>query len=55
MPSFKATQLNRRNIMKVKSNVRAGKQNQKRGSSTDSSSADSAPVYVPPVSRCVGI
>ncbi len=39
--------------MKVKSNVRAGagNQKQKRGSSTDSSE----PVYVPPVSRCVGI
>lgn len=40
--------------MKVKSNVRAGKQSQKRGSSTDSTD----PVYVAPVapvSRCVGI
>jgi hypothetical protein len=38
--------------MKIKTNVRAGRQTQKRGSSTDSSSAD---VYVAPVSRCVGI
>ncbi|MGE0417342.1 MAG: hypothetical protein AB7O80_11080 [Acetobacteraceae bacterium] len=40
--------------MKIETNIRAGKQTQKRGSSTDSSS-DSTPVYVPPVSRCVGI
>ena len=37
--------------MKIKTNVRAGRQSQKRGSSTDSSSD----VYVAPVSRCVGI
>jgi len=43
--------------MKVKSNVRAGAGNQKRGSSTDSTSPVevSVPVYVPPVGRCVGI
>ena len=40
--------------MKVKTNVRAGKQNQKRGSSTDSVDSPEV-VYVPPVSRCVGI
>ncbi len=41
--------------MKIKSNIRAGagKQKQKQGSSTDSSSP--AEVYVPPVGRCVGI
>jgi hypothetical protein len=39
--------------MKIKSNIRAGAGNQKRGSSTDSSSP--AEVYVPPVGRCVGI
>lgn len=42
--------------MKVKSNIRAGKQSQKQSSSTDSTSPD--PVYVPPVypvNRCVGI
>jgi hypothetical protein len=47
--------------MKVKSNVRAGagvNSNSKKGLSTDSSSIstpDVVPVYVPPVSRCVGI
>lgn len=40
--------------MKIKSNIRAGKQNQKRGSSTDSS--DPVVTLPPaPVSRCVGI
>ena len=41
--------------MKVKTNLRAGSgnQKQKQGSSTDSSSVEI--VYVPPVSRCVGI
>ena len=39
--------------MKINTNVRAGSQNQKRGSSTDS--ADAPVTYVPPVSRCVGI
>lgn len=37
--------------MKVKSNIRAGRQNQKQGSSTDSTDSS----YVAPVSRCVGI
>jgi hypothetical protein len=43
--------------MKISSNVRAGSQtqNQKRSSSTDSTSVDSTVVYYPPVSRCVGI
>jgi hypothetical protein len=42
--------------MKIKTNVRAGSQNQKRGTSTDSSSIDNTVVtYVSPVSRCVGI
>lgn len=39
--------------MKIQTNIRAGAGKQKRGSSTDSS--DPAPVYTPPVSRCVGI
>ncbi len=39
--------------MKVKTNVRAGGQNRKRSSSTDSSSSPET-VSVP-VSRCVGI
>jgi hypothetical protein len=39
--------------MKVKSNIRAGAGNQKRGTSTDSTSP--VEVYVPPVSRCAGI
>jgi len=41
--------------MKIKTNVRAGGQNRRQGSSTDSSSVDSTPVvvYVPPVTRCV--
>lgn len=39
--------------MKVKTNVRAGGQNRKQGSSTDSSSSPET-VSVP-VSRCVGI
>lgn len=38
--------------MKVKTNVRAGGQNRKQGSSTDSSSTETVSV---PVSRCVGI
>ncbi|GAB6142158.1 hypothetical protein JCM14076_28870 [Methylosoma difficile] len=44
--------------MKVKSNVRAGKgvnsnsKSKRKSNSTDSSSST---VYVPPVSRCVGI
>jgi hypothetical protein len=47
--------------MKITSNVRAGSQtqNQKQGSSTDSTSSSSinntVVSYVPPVSRCVGI
>jgi hypothetical protein len=42
--------------MKVQTNLRAGSQNQKRGTSTDSSSStEVVVVYVPPVSRCVGI
>jgi hypothetical protein len=42
--------------MKIKSNVRAGSGNQKRSSSTDSSSINNTVVtYVPPVSRCAGI
>lgn len=41
--------------MNIKTNVRAGGQNRKQGSSTDSSSTETTPVYVPPVSRCVGI
>lgn len=40
--------------MKIKTNLRAGSQTQKRGSSTDSTSVDTVPVYVPPVSRCTG-
>lgn len=46
--------------MNVKTNVRAGKggasgvgKNSKGGTSTDST--DPVPVYVPPVSRCVGV
>jgi hypothetical protein len=41
--------------MKIKTNVRAGSQTQKRSSSTDSTSVSPTPVYYPPVSRCVGI
>lgn len=44
--------------MKVKTNVRAGAQNRKQGSSTDSTSVstpDVVVVYYPPVSRCPGI
>ena len=45
--------------MKIKTNVRAGSGNQKRGTSTDSTSSSSinntVVSYVPPVSRCVGI
>lgn len=41
--------------MNIKTNVRAGGQNRKQSSSTDSTSVDKTPVYVPPVSRCVGI
>lgn len=40
--------------MNIKTNVRAGGQKRKQGSSTDSSSTETE-VYVPPVSRCVGI
>jgi len=40
--------------MKVKTNVRAGGQKRKQGSSTDSSSTETQSVPVP-VSRCVGI
>jgi hypothetical protein len=43
--------------MKIKSNVRAGSGNQKRSSSTDSSSVNNTVVtyYAPAVSRCAGI
>lgn len=44
--------------MKIKTNVRAGSGNQKRGTSTDSTSTSSSPdtvIYYPPVSRCVGV
>lgn len=42
--------------MKIQTNVRAGSQTRKQGSSTDSTSTStSVDVYVPPVSRCVGI
>jgi hypothetical protein len=44
--------------MKIKSNVRAGSQTQKRSSSTDSTSSqinNTVVTYVAPVSRCVGI
>ena len=49
--------------MNVKTNLRAGSQtqNQKQGSSTDSTSTQTEVVstvvisYVPPVSRCVGL
>ena len=51
--------------MQIKSNVRAGSQNQKRSSSTDSTSTQTVDTsgtinntvvtYVAPVSRCVGI
>jgi hypothetical protein len=41
--------------MKIKTNVRAGSQTRKQSSSTDSTSVDTTPVYVPPVSRCAGI
>lgn len=45
--------------MQIKTNIRAGGQNRKQGTSTDSTSSSSTPdvvvVYVPPVSRCVGI
>jgi len=44
--------------MKVQTNIRAGRQTQNRGSSMDSSSTSSSDVvvvYVPPVSRCVGL
>lgn len=40
--------------MKIQTNVRAGGQNRRQGSSTDSTSS-SSDVYVPPVSRCAGI
>ncbi len=39
--------------MKVKTNVRAGAQKRKQGSSTDS--VDVVETYTPPVSRCTGI
>jgi hypothetical protein len=45
----------RRRMMKIKTNVRAGSGTQRRGSSTDSSTDTPDTVYVPPVSRCVGI
>lgn len=38
--------------MKIKTNVRAGSQTRSRGSDNP---AETQPVYVPPVSRCVGI
>ena len=41
--------------MKIKTNVRAGAQTRKQSSSTDSTSVVVAPVYVPPVSRCLGV
>lgn len=47
--------------MEIKTNIRAGSQNQnqKQGSSTDSTSSSSinntVVSYVPPVSRCVGL
>lgn len=47
--------------MQIKTNIRAGGQNRKQGTSTDSTSTSSSStpdvvvVYVPPVSRCVGI
>jgi hypothetical protein len=43
--------------MKIKTNVRAGagKQKSKNGGSDSPEYVDPAPVYVPPVSRCVGI
>jgi hypothetical protein len=43
--------------MKVKTNLRAGKQTRSRGADdvVDSSSSPDVVVYVPPVTRCVGI
>jgi hypothetical protein len=42
--------------MKIKSNIRAGAGNQKRSSSTDSSSINNTVVqYAPQISRCAGI
>lgn len=43
--------------MKIKTNIRAGKKSGTTVSvdSTSTSTPDVAPVYVPPVSRCVGI
>lgn len=41
--------------MKIKTNLRAGSGNQKQKRSSSTDSVDTAPVYVPPVSRCVGI
>jgi hypothetical protein len=42
--------------MKITSNLRAGSQNQKRSSSTDSSSINNTVVqYSSAISRCVGI
>lgn len=40
--------------MKIKTNVRAGKQTRNRSGGTDDS-VHVEDVYVPPVSRCVGI
>ena len=40
--------------MKIKSNVRAGAGNQKQNSK-NSQAAGTVPLYIPPVSRCVGI
>jgi hypothetical protein len=41
--------------MKIKTNVRAGSGNQKRSSSTDSSSINNTVVSYVPISRCAGI
>jgi len=42
--------------MQIKTNIRAGAQKKKQGSLTDSTDApEVVVVYVPPVSRCVGI
>ena len=44
--------------MKVKTNIRAGKQNRGGSSETETSSSsinNTVVTYVPPVSRCVGI
>jgi hypothetical protein len=45
-------------IMKVKSNIRAGRKSGTAAPSTDSTSVstpDSAPVYVAPIGRCSGV